>query len=119
MRARVRWRVRVGKNTTTELGKKRGFPATCPGAGKGSATNYLLADFSGALLVNYSALPGVQALTSTALERAKAGFSNAVSTSVRKRGSGEWMACGSLLESAGFNCRPFIDQIGWWVLAPL
>lgn len=63
-------------------------------------------DSSGALLVNFSALPGFQALVGTALERAEAGLSNAISTSARKQGSGEWLACGSPLESVGFNCRP-------------
>ena len=47
------------------------------------------ADSSGALLVNYSALPGCQALVGTALKRAEAGLSNGVSTSARKQESGE------------------------------
>ena len=55
---------------------------------------------------NHSLLRGFWMLGDTALERAEAELSNAVSTSAWKSDNGERLACKSVLESAGLSTGP-------------
>ena len=65
-----------------------------------------LADPSSLLHADHSPLRSSQMLVDTALERAEAELSNAVSTTAWKTHTGEWLAFRSELDAAGLSTGP-------------